>query len=524
MNANLKNVKQMTLSDNQKLIVIGKDILELLSSAMYVNPLTIFREYIQNSIDSIEEATELKIVQKKDGAINILIDSEERSITITDNGVGVKSKEFLRRMTSIGASKKRGTDARGFRGVGRLSGLGYCRELVFRTKAAGESKISEVRWDCERLKKILRDNSSHEGLKTVISETTSFSSTSSSDKKLHFFEVKLYGAVRFKKDVLLNNTEIVNYVSQVGPVPFSPQFEWGKKINSVLESIGGLTEVKIYMNDSKVPLYRPHTNEIIITENLRNEYTDLEEIEIATIDGDTAAKGWVLHQNYSGALPKSAGIRGLRARVGNIQVGQENIFEEIFNQTRFNSWSIGEIHIVDKKIIPNGRRDNFDQTAHFSNLVNQLVPLGRNIAAKCHQFSLIRSKLKRFETKRSNIKEKLRLINFERMSKKEINRIKDIIIDDLNEMEWLVSNGNFEKKIKTNLSKNITRLKTTVEKTLKDKVSKDGSAELDFLSTSKRNVYQDIFGMIYEYSNNVDVAERLIKKIIRRARKEHGQL
>jgi hypothetical protein len=40
-------------------VVVGKDILELLSSAMYVDPLSIFREYIQNAADSLDEATEL---------------------------------------------------------------------------------------------------------------------------------------------------------------------------------------------------------------------------------------------------------------------------------------------------------------------------------------------------------------------------------------------------------------------------------------------------------------------------------
>ena len=37
-------------------IVIGKDILELLSSSMYVDPMTIYREYVQNAADSIDEA------------------------------------------------------------------------------------------------------------------------------------------------------------------------------------------------------------------------------------------------------------------------------------------------------------------------------------------------------------------------------------------------------------------------------------------------------------------------------------
>src|SRR3546814_19617948 len=36
------------------LVVIGKDILELLSSAMYTDPLTIYREYVQNPADANE--------------------------------------------------------------------------------------------------------------------------------------------------------------------------------------------------------------------------------------------------------------------------------------------------------------------------------------------------------------------------------------------------------------------------------------------------------------------------------------
>ena len=37
-------------------IIVGKDILEVLSNAMYVDPLAIYREYIQNAADAIDEA------------------------------------------------------------------------------------------------------------------------------------------------------------------------------------------------------------------------------------------------------------------------------------------------------------------------------------------------------------------------------------------------------------------------------------------------------------------------------------
>jgi hypothetical protein len=44
-------------------------------------------------------------------------------------------------------------------------------------------------------------------------------------------------------------------------------------------------------------------------------------------------------------------------RCGNIQVGDDRMFEELFPEARFNGWSVGELHVIDPRIIPNGRRD-----------------------------------------------------------------------------------------------------------------------------------------------------------------------
>ncbi len=114
-------------------IIIGKDILELLSNAMYVEPLTIYREYLQNSADSIDDAVKDGLLENHEkGRVDINIDHLNRKITIRDNGSGLSNKDFEKRMTAFGASRKRDTDARGFRGVGRLAGIAYCRELIFR--------------------------------------------------------------------------------------------------------------------------------------------------------------------------------------------------------------------------------------------------------------------------------------------------------------------------------------------------------------------------------------------------------
>ena len=76
-------------------IVIGPDILELLSSAMYVDPITIYREYVQNAADAIDVArNEGLLVPDQPGRVNIVMDAQARSVRIRDNGCGIPSDVY----------------------------------------------------------------------------------------------------------------------------------------------------------------------------------------------------------------------------------------------------------------------------------------------------------------------------------------------------------------------------------------------------------------------------------------------
>src|SRR5262249_54797788 len=150
-------------------IVVGKDVLELVSSAMYVDPLTVYREYVQNAADAIDDAKRRgEIAKGKRGRVDIGIDPNSRIVRIRDNGGGIAWAEFAKKLTALGASEKRGTQARGFRGVGRLAGLGYAQELVFRSRTDGEAQVSEMRWDCRALKASLRALEADHGVAELI--------------------------------------------------------------------------------------------------------------------------------------------------------------------------------------------------------------------------------------------------------------------------------------------------------------------------------------------------------------------
>ena len=205
----------------EKDITVGKDILALLTTGMYVDPLTIYREYIQNSVDAIDEAVDFGVLDSaRDGFVQINVDAAERRITIRDNGLGIPNRQFEERLTSLGASKKRGNGFRGFRGVGRLCGLGYCQALTFRSKGLEDDVIRELTWDCRKLKRILGTTDFAGDLSEAIREVASVSTIQASRDDRVFFEVELDKVVRLKNDVLLNEQEVENYLCQVAPLPF----------------------------------------------------------------------------------------------------------------------------------------------------------------------------------------------------------------------------------------------------------------------------------------------------------------
>lgn len=373
---------------------VSKDVLELLSTAMYPDPLALYREYIQNASDSIDQAIgEGLFAGRKSPRIDVVIDVEKRTVRIRDNGTGIPNKDFVNVLTSIGGSPKRGTKARGFRGVGRLAGLGFCQELIMRSKAASDSHVYQLTWDCRKLKQLLRDPNCTDDLNAVARQIVGITKTAQKDGE-HFFEVELVNVVRFRNDLLLNEAEVADYLRQVAPVPFSPAFTFGEELNARLKQEASLQTFLIVINNESEPLYRPFQDDFEVRKGLKDKFTSVEFFPIEGVSGENDAFGWILHHGYFGAIPDRTGIKGLRLRSGNIQIGDSKLFEHAFTETRFNSWSVGELHTTSKNLLPNGRRDALEFNIHAQNLFTKLQPLTKQIAGKCRSSSAARVKPK----------------------------------------------------------------------------------------------------------------------------------
>src|SRR5260370_17133702 len=167
---------------------------------------------------------------KEPGTIKINTDLDTRNVTITDNGAGISHGEFADRLAAFGASKKRGRGVRGFRGAGRLAGIGYCQELVFRSRTAGETKVSEIRWDCRKLKTILRSSNENHDLHEAVRQVVELRRIPPINVPERFFEVEMRGIIRHRNDQLLSASAINRYLAQVAPVPFREDFPFSDKI------------------------------------------------------------------------------------------------------------------------------------------------------------------------------------------------------------------------------------------------------------------------------------------------------
>lgn len=99
---------------------VGAGILNIITESLYDNPIVVFSEYVQNSIDSI-----LKNKVNRDKC-EIRIWLNDNNLFFLDNGMGIEASKFKEEMLKVGASSKKKQSNLGYKGIGRLSGVPYC--------------------------------------------------------------------------------------------------------------------------------------------------------------------------------------------------------------------------------------------------------------------------------------------------------------------------------------------------------------------------------------------------------------
>lgn len=368
---------------------VGGDILRLITAGMYNNPLVLFREYLQNAADSIASTRE------GGGSVEIEIDPIEARLSITDYGPGLSHIEAVRRLIPIGASVKDPAVDRGLRGIGRLSALAFAGDVHFTTRTAGTEPVTRVSWSGNTL----RDPRLQElDAATAIRECTSVKSLPDGNWPDQFFQVTIERIKRHAASKLLNEDAVRRYIAEVCPVPLAPTFPLATEVLDFLSEHTDHFVLDVRLGGDELPIVRPFADALHLTDTYAAPFERLETRVIPRLDdAGPAAVLWLAHTPYAGSIPRHLGVRGLRARAGNIQVGSDGVFNDLFHEARFNGWCVGEVHITDSRIVPNGRRDYFEPGPHLRDLENHIGAIAHEISARCRRASSHRNRLRQAE-------------------------------------------------------------------------------------------------------------------------------
>jgi len=342
-------------------IKIGKNVIENLTTGMYEDSKIIYREYIQNAADQIDKVTKLNLFNGEKLYMAIEINREKRRISIYDNATGIKADEVAEKLANVADSdKEKGID-KGFRGIGRLGGLAYCDQLKFITSYKGEKIKTTMTWDAKKCREMIEDPKVKKSAEEILNEIIKYEFTEWEEDD-HFFIVQMID-IRKENNELLDEDKICTYVAWNAPVPYNNEFLFKSKIeNYIKQNNYKVDEYEIRVNGDDI--HKRYKDKLYERQSHKkyDELYDVEFKEFYNKKGELLAWMWFGISCFKKNIPASSNeMKGIRLRKENIQIGDSTTLDKFFKETRGNGYYVGEVHAVHKDLIPNARRDYFNE-------------------------------------------------------------------------------------------------------------------------------------------------------------------
>ena len=514
--------------------IAGKFLLEILTKGMYSNPMHVYREYIQNSSDSIDKAIESGILQAAEAEIHIFIDDKERNIVIRDNGFGIPLDIAKIRLMNVGASDKDGVTERGFRGIGRLGGLAYAEKVQFITSAVGDHVKTIMICDCVRMQQLLqKSNNETSDIIETFKAISTFEEQSEEPEK-HYFEVRLIGVP--KESGLLDEDNAIRYLAETAPIDFdSQQFVQARKIREHFAEKGfPITCYKILHGARRKPIYKLYSRSMSTGKQERTKtkdyVRDVEFIYREASDGKPLYIGWLAITDFSGVISDES-VQGIRFRKGNILIGNGTTFAKFFPSEGHNANRMfaGEIHILHDELIPNSQRDDFEPSVVYNEMRKALAEWAGTINKKYRRgtseaISALRNLTKLNEEQR-NLEEKIDTGAITSDEKREqiaerLEKIARTREKEEKAVRKALERGTFDNERKGTVEKALSQTESATKKVtaLNTKIVNAEYATKNDLPSSysrdERKLYQRIISVIDTYfTDDPSTAEALREKI-----------
>lgn len=356
----------------------GGFVLETLTIGMYEETRNAIREYVQNGFDSIQRAVnKLHQLQLSKGLIRVIFDADGDGVRIRDNGAGLSSEIAVKTLTSIGASAKDFSTDAGFRGIGRLAGVAFCDTLTFTTKASGENIVTKVVFNAKKMREMMSpERGSSYTAQQLLKDCVTATQDDAVAADPPFFEVAMRTFVEAPKEVT-SPEEMALFLAQVSPVDYRDDFSLATEIREFARSAPVPIEtVKIVIEEpgkDPRPVLKPFTAKFAIQDV---------EAKVALSDKKFYVSptkqwwAWVGKKDVPGSYTDEE-VRGIRVRAKNIQIDGTAVVREIFQRQnksngRYQDWFIGEIFVDPKAVVPNARRDGFEDTKAWSTIRTEI--------------------------------------------------------------------------------------------------------------------------------------------------------
>lgn len=420
-------------------VMVGSYSLESLTTGMYEDPLSCVREYVQNGFDAIRSARAEGLLTDAEGLVGISITGtpKRQTLTVDDNGIGIPAAEAVAALVSVGASRKRSNVNAGFRGIGRLAGVAYCTALRFTTTVRGEDVATVVEFDCARMRGFMRPSADTQDVRTVIQSCVTTSEVAA-QQAAHGTKVEMVGLTGLGVE-FAEIGKLVNYLRQVCPTDFSDRFTFAERIRNFADGMGHpipVIEIETRFKKEKTQILKAYDDATPIAKSKSpSTVTDVETVG----SSELGWFGWIGKSNFKGEL-NDDNVAGIRFRVKNIQIDGSDLIEALAagltaggTEGRLQRYAIGEIYITNQAVVPNARRDGFeDGTAWRQISADIQTKVARRVITLVRAASKSRPKIKAIAEEVAKLQKRLEVDSVDATQADAIGKQLDALLVRLN--------------------------------------------------------------------------------------------
>lgn len=338
---------------------IGKDQMRQYMGGLYENSMVIFREYLQNACDAVEQAFQAGLIKsRRDANIAVTIDQFNKRITIHDIGIGIARENIAPYLVDVASSQKFNKHLVGRHGIGRLNGANYCDSIIYETSYSGEPFKSTLVWDVKEAKRLCADDTVQIDTPAIIDKVTDLKPEESEDSDAHYCKVILENV---NDPQLMDEQAVREYISEIVSVDYSLEF----KENALSPALDLPINAGYENRFNSLWVYKITVNEVPVEKTYRSEYNDkhLGVLQCFTLIDDKTqeelAWGWFALNRTAEQL-NDLPFSYIRARHHNFQIGGKELLNQYHKGTTAPAYSVGELHITHPAINPTATRDGIE--------------------------------------------------------------------------------------------------------------------------------------------------------------------